>query len=85
MATAAEILATVNANTSVLNSIAVAADALNEGQVSIADQIAELKRQIEAGQTPDLSELEAAVDNQTAVISGLKDAVGANTPAEPPA
>lgn len=76
---AAAILAQVKANTDVLSSVAIAADALNENQTSIAAQIADLKAQIAAGQSPDLSAIEQALAEQAQVIDGLKSAVGANT------
>ncbi len=63
----------------VLKSVALAADALNEGQASIAAEIADLKAQIAAGQAPDFSALDAAADEQAAVIGGLNTAVGSNT------
>lgn len=76
-----EIVAALAANTQSLSDILTAADALNEGQVSIADEITALKDQIAAGQTPDLSDLEAAVNAQKSVIDQVRTAVGA--PAEP--
>lgn len=75
--TAQEILAKVTANTDVLESIAVAADELNEGFDDISQLIADLKSQI--GNSADLTELEEAVDKQATVAAGLKTAVGANT------
>ena len=61
MADAASVLAKVTANTDALRSIQLAATALEEGQATIADQIA------------------AAVDDQSAVVSGIAAAIPAGT------
>lgn len=86
MADSASILAKVTANTDVLKSVALTADALNEGQSTIEALIAELKAQIASGQTPtDFASLDAALDEQTAVIEGMSAAIAApKPPAEVP-
>lgn len=86
MADADSILATVTANTDALASLGVAADALNEGQTSIEELIADLKKQIADLGTPvDLGPLAAAVENQATVIDGLKKAVVKGTELDPSA
>lgn len=84
--TAEEILAKIESNTGILNSLVVAADELNDQSTDIASEIQRLKDIIAAGQTPDLSALEAKVDEQKAVIDGLQSAIKANpAPGEPAA
>ena len=79
MATAQEILDKITAQTGVLQSVAVAVDELNGEQATIAEEIARLKKLIEDGQVPpDLSALEAAVNTQGEVITGLGAAIRAN-------
>lgn len=79
MATAQEILDKVTAQTGVLQSVAVAVDELNGEQATIAEEIARLKKIIEDLGTPvDLTALETAVNEQGAVIDGLKAAISAN-------
>lgn len=82
MADQNSILAKINANTSVLQSIQAAVTALSDGQASIADEIAALKAQIAAGTPPDFTALDAAADTQAGVIAGLNTAIPANTPAK---
>lgn len=79
---AQEALARIRNNTSLLTSISTAADLLEEGQANVAAKIAELKAQIEAGQTPDFTEIEAALTEQETVIGGLAESIPANV--EPP-
>jgi len=71
-------LAKVTANNDLLKSLDLAVDVLNEEHATIAEKIADLKAQVEAGQPPDFTALDAAVDEQTAVISRVRAAVGAN-------
>lgn len=78
------ILAKVSANNDILKSLVVASDGLNEGQTSIEEHIEELKKQIADGQSaPDLTALEAAVEEQGTVIDGLKAAVVKGTVIDP--
>ena len=83
MADAASILAKVTANTSVLQSIAAAATALQEGHDTIQAEIDALKAQIAAGTPPDFTALDAAADDQATVIAGISKAIPANTPVAP--
>lgn len=80
MADAASTLAKITANTNVLKSVSTAVDALKEGQATMADEIKALKDAVAAGTPPDFSALDAAADEQAAVISGLQTAIPANTP-----
>jgi chromosome segregation ATPase len=84
MATAEEILAKIEANTSILSSIDAAANALEEGQANIKAQIDNLKAQIAAGQVPqDFSAIDQAVDRQGSVIAGIRDSIPDNTEVPP--
>ena len=80
MADAASILAKITANTNVLNSIASAATALENGQATISAEIDALKA---ANPAVDFTALDAAADTQATVISGIAAAIPANTPAAP--
>lgn len=80
MTDSASILDKITANTSLLRSISTAADALKEGQATIAAEIQALKDQIAAGSAaPDFSALDAAADDQKTVIDGLNVAIPSNT------
>lgn len=80
------ILAKITANTDALKSVAAASDALKEGQATIADEIKSLKDQIAAAGVPvDLTALETAVSDQSAVVDGLKAAIPAGTKFDPSA
>lgn len=81
------LLAKVTANTDALKSVALAADALKEGHVTIADEIKALKDLIAAGGDTDaaFTALETAVADQGAVVEGLKTAIPAGTPFDPSA
>jgi len=81
MADANSVLAKITANTSVLNSIAAAATALEAGHSTIQDEITALKAQIAAGTPPDFTALDAAADAQSTLIGGIATAIPANTPA----
>lgn len=78
MATKKEILDKIAANTTLLGSVAVAVDELNDQSASIAEEIARLKKLIEDGQVADFTEVEALVDAQAGVIAGLETAIGKN-------
>jgi chromosome segregation ATPase len=86
-ARSAAILAQITANTDALKSVATAADALKEGQSTIAAEIAALKAQIAAGGAADadFAALETAVTDQSAVVEGLKTAIPAGTKFDPSA
>ncbi len=73
MADTASILAKVTKNTDILKSIQAGITAASEGQIKA------LKDQIAAGQAPDFTALDAAVDEQGTLIGGLAAAIPANT------
>lgn len=78
MTTAADIVAKITAQTTMLQAIKVAEDGLTEGHTTIAEEIQALKDQIAAGQTPDFTAVEAALDEQGTVISSIATAIPAN-------
>lgn len=80
MANKDEILAEIRTNTSIAESSAQAIDLLREGNDNIQAKIDDLKTQIEAGNVPtDLSEIDAALDEQRTVLEKVKTEIGANT------
>ena len=76
MADATSVLAKITANTNILNSIATAATALENGQATIAAEIDALKA---ANPAVDFTALDAAADTQATVIAGIATAIPANT------
>lgn len=80
---AAEILAAVRANSDRLQSQTLALQGLAEGHADIKSELADLKAQIAAGQTPDLSELETAVNDQSKLVDGMGAAIDAGTQPSP--
>lgn len=78
MSTKEEILAKVTAMHGELQSVAVAVDELNGEFGDIKSKIADLQRQIDEGQTPDLTELSTKVDEVAATVAGLMPAIKAN-------
>lgn len=79
MADAVSILAKITANNDMIASQTAALTALAEGQTSIKAEIDALKAQIAAGTPPDFTALDAAADQQTALVAGAGAAIGANT------
>lgn len=78
MATKDEILAKVSEQHGQLQSIKVAIDELNGEFNSISEKINDLQTKIDNGQTVDLSELSAKVDEVGSTISELMPAIKAN-------
>lgn len=82
--TAAEILAAITANTDFAKSTKLAIDGLREGFTTLTEEIADLKRQIAEGQTPDFTAVDAAIDEQKQVLADTDKAIRANTTAGAP-
>lgn len=84
--THAEILAAVQTATTKVDGMRETLAGLAEGHADIKQEIADLKAQIAAGQTPtpeDLSDLDTAVDSLGKTIDGAAAAIDAGTPPAP--
>ena len=81
-----KITADIAAQTTVLQGVVVATQALNANNAALTQQVADLKAAVAAAGTPDattqaaLDALDASVTANTNLVSGLVPAVTANTP-----
>ena len=84
-----KITADIAAQTTVLQGVVVATQALNANAAAQAQQIADLKAALAAAGTPDaatqaaLDKLDASVTANTTLVAGLVPAVTVNTPTPP--
>lgn len=79
---AAELLANIKAKKDIVKAVAAAADGLEEGFASVNAKIADLKAQVEAGQTPDFTEVETELAEMDTALTGLGESILAGTPQE---
>ena len=71
----ASAVAAIQAETSILNAIKTAEDALRGSAATIADEFAALKAQIAANAPPDFTALSAALDANSAAIGAVSAAL----------
>jgi hypothetical protein len=85
-----KITADITAQTTVLQGVVVAAQALNANNAALTQQVADLKAAVAAAGTPDaatqaaIDQLDAGVTANTTIVAGLVPAVTANTPTPAP-
>jgi hypothetical protein len=85
----AKITADITAQTTVLQGVVVATQALNANNAALTQQVADLKAAVAAAGTPDattqaaIDALDASVAANTSLVSGLVPAVTQNTPTPP--
>ena len=86
----AKITADIAAQTTVLQGVVVATQALNANNTALTQQVADLKTALAAAGTPDaatqaaIDALDASVNANTTLVAGLVPAVTANTSTPPP-
>ncbi len=92
MVDSTKLLADVTAQTTVLQGVVIAQKALSDSNATLSQQVADLKAALDAAGNADpaaqaaLDAIDATVQSNTALVSGLVPAVQANTPsATPPA
>lgn len=81
-----KLLADVTAQTTVLQGVVVAQKGLSDGNAALTQQVADLKAALAAAGTTDpatqaaLDAIDATVQSNTSLVSGLVSAVAANVP-----
>lgn len=80
MLTKEEIVAKLAANNTALVEIFDRVDNLDGNFSSVTEAIADLKAQVAAGQTPDFSDVEAAMATQSDTIARIRSALGSDAP-----